>query len=82
MRGGKSRGLDTYFSLWSRFHPYGIGILFGWLLKQKRDTKLQKTIQNRVIYLVGLLSGIGLCFLVWYGAALFHEPKITDRKSP
>ena len=50
-------------------------------MKNKRETKLEKTVQNRAIYLVGLLSGIVLCFLVWYGAALFHEPEITDRNS-
>ena len=73
------KALGTYFELWARFHPYGIGILFGWLMKNLRQKDLAKTALNRCVMLSILFTGIGLCFLTWYGAALFHTPDLSDK---
>ena len=29
--------LDAYFRIWSRYHVYGIGIIFGWTLYEIRQ---------------------------------------------
>ena len=39
---------------------------------------MRKNLLNRILMSLTLITGIGLCFLCWYGAALFHTPEIDQ----
>ena len=47
-------------------------------MKHLRSIKIKKTPLKRIFMSILLIIGIGLCFLCWYGAALFHTPEIDQ----
>ena len=57
--------LDDYFRLWARYHVYGLGILFGWLMTSvRRGNKLTKLLKKRRILRLVTVVCLWLCCIV------------------
>jgi hypothetical protein len=51
---------DIYLTPWSRYHAYGVGILFGWLiLAERKGNGFKKFVQKRKIL------GYSIIFALW-----------------
>jgi hypothetical protein len=54
---------DNYFRIWARYHVYGIGVLFGWLIL---ETKSKKTIpkflgKSKIFEIFAVLGSWMIC---------------------
>jgi hypothetical protein len=66
-----------YVTAWPRFTPYLVGILFGWLLHQTKNTKI---IINRVIFkmIIARRSEIQIENKLCFGALIFRLQWLLD----
>ena len=58
----RGMGLENYFVIWARYHVYGIGILFGWLILRIRNGGLRW--MKKWPTVIFLYISAGLCLFI------------------
>ena len=58
----RGMGLENYFVIWARYHVYGIGILFGWLILRIRNGGLRW--MKKWPMVIFLYIAAGLCLFI------------------
>ena len=70
---------DNYFRLWSRYHVYGIGILYGWLLFELRQgSKVGKFIKSGAVSIVFMIIFIYKILT----STISSKPFVSSRDDP